>query len=93
MANQLPGVEVSFSRTSDISLTAPNNRLLIAALVAPGAPCAIGTPFLATAADQVDVQAGDWSSLRADLGALERADAAKARNFRASWTAAIPVDG
>ena len=42
---------------------------------------------------QADVQAGDWSSLRADLGALERADAAKARNFRASWTAAIPVDG
>ena len=58
MANQLPGVEVSFSRTSDISLTAPNNRLLIAALVAPGAPTTIGTPFLATSAAQVDAQAG-----------------------------------
>ena len=42
---------------------------------------------------QADVQAGDWSSLRADLGALERADAAKAHTFRVSWTAAIPVDG
>lgn len=42
---------------------------------------------------QVDVQAGDWSSLRADLGALERADFAKAHTFRVSWAAAIPVDG
>jgi TolB-like protein len=42
---------------------------------------------------QVDFQAGDWTSLRADLSALERADAAKAHTFRVSWAAAIPVDG
>lgn len=41
----------------------------------------------------VDVQLGDWASLRGDLAALERADGEKARQFRVSWANAIPVDG
>ena len=40
---------------------------------------------------QTDFQAGDWASLRSDLSALERADAAKAHSFRVSWAAAMPA--
>ncbi len=42
---------------------------------------------------QVDVQLGDWASLRSDLTALERSDGDKARKFRVSWTSVIPADG
>lgn len=64
-------------------------RLLRASLQVGSRPAAEVLQSLA----QVDVQLGDWKSLREDLAALERADGDKARQFRVSWASAIPIDG
>lgn len=75
MADRVPGVYTDYVRTSDLSANSPNNRCLIAGLVAPGALATPGVPFLAQSSALVDSQCGGAWTHAARLYRAARAQA------------------
>lgn len=56
--DRVAGVQTTYTRNSDISGTAPNNRCLVVGLMLPGGLASPGVPFLAQSLAQVAVQCG-----------------------------------